>query len=358
MTKVNARKKVYLGMSGGVDSSVSAVLLKQAGYDVTGVFIRVWQPDNGECTWKDERRDAMRVAAHLDIPFVTLDLRDAYKKGVVDYMIAEYKAGRTPNPDVMCNREVKFGAFWDWAKKEGADYIATGHYAQVIDGEMLEGVDTNKDQSYFLWTLCKDELKHVLFPVGHLQKSEVRKIGEKAKIPVFDKKDSQGVCFIGHIDMKEFLKGYIQTTPGNVIDTEGKIIGSHEGALLYTIGERHGFTIFKQNTDQKRLYIIEKNIEKNTLTVSDSVQAEDTDVRIDSSNAKITVTNVVLRENIENLNNLECRTRYRQKRIPIKSVEKTSNGLTVRLTEPQLVSPGQSLVFYAGNKCLGGGVIN
>ena len=178
MNKVNAGKKVFLGMSGGVDSSVSAVLLKQAGYDVTGVFIRVWQPEGGECTWKDERRDAMRVAAHLNIPFVTLDLRDAYKKGVVDYMISAYKAGKTPNPDVMCNREVKFGAFWDWAKKQGADYIATGHYAQVINGDMLEGADTNKDQSYFLWTLQKEELAHVLFPVGHLQKSEVRTIGE------------------------------------------------------------------------------------------------------------------------------------------------------------------------------------
>lgn len=358
MTKVNARKKVYLGMSGGVDSSVSAVLLKQADYDVTGVFIRVWQPDNGECTWKDERRDAMRVAAHLDIPFITLDLRDAYKKGVVDYMIAEYKAGRTPNPDVMCNREVKFGAFWDWAKQNEADYIATGHYAQVVEGEMLEGADTNKDQSYFLWTLSKDELEHVLFPVGHLQKSEVRKIGEKAKIPVFDKKDSQGVCFIGHIDMKEFLKGYIETTPGNVIDMDGKVIGSHEGALLYTIGERHGFTIFKQNTDQKRLYIIEKNIEKNTLKVSGEVQAKDTDVQTNTAATEINLTNTVLRDDITNYSNLECRTRYRQKRIPVKSIKKNEKGLTVTLTDHQLVSAGQSLVFYADSKCLGGGVIN
>lgn len=357
MNKVNAGKKVFLGMSGGVDSSVSAVLLKQAGYDVTGVFIRVWQPEGGECTWKDERRDAMRVAAHLNIPFVTLDLRDAYKKGVVDYMISEYKAGKTPNPDVMCNREVKFGAFWDWAKKQGADYIATGHYAQVINGDMLEGADTNKDQSYFLWTLQKEELAHVLFPVGHLQKSEVRTIGEKAKIPVFDKKDSQGVCFIGHIDMKEFLKGYIHTTPGNVLDIDGNIIGSHEGALLYTIGERHGFTIFKQLTDQKRLYVVAKDIEHNTLTVSGEVRAEDTDVSTDSSTPEISITQVVPRTDITNVSNLECRTRYRQKRIPVETVTKTAQGLTVTLTERQLVSSGQSLVFYSGAKCIGGGVI-
>jgi len=182
--------KVFVGMSGGVDSSVSAYLLKKAGHEVTGVFIRVWQPEGGECTWKDERRDAMRVCAHLDIPFVTLDLRDAYKKGVVDYMIAEYKAGRTPNPDVMCNRQVKFGAFWQWATDQGADHIATGHYAQVKDGQLYEGADKNKDQSYFLWTLQKEELNHIMFPVGHLQKGEVRVIAEKAKLPVFDKKDS------------------------------------------------------------------------------------------------------------------------------------------------------------------------
>ena len=199
--EMKTRKKAYIGLSGGVDSSVSALLLQKAGYDVTGVFIRVWQPENGECTWKDERRDAMRVAAHLHMPFVTLDLRKEYKEGVVDYMIEEYKNGRTPNPDVMCNRQVKFGAFWDWAKAQGADHIATGHYARIANGNMLEGNDKNKDQSYFLWTLESEELNHILFPVGHLQKSEVRRIAEKNDLPIFDKKDSQGVCFIGHIDI-------------------------------------------------------------------------------------------------------------------------------------------------------------
>lgn len=350
-------------MSGGVDSSVSAILLKQAGYDVTGVFIRVWQPEGGACTWKDERRDAMRVAAHLDIPFITLDLRDAYKKGVVDYMISEYKAGRTPNPDVMCNREVKFGAFWDWAKIQGADYIATGHYAQIKDGDMYEGADTAKDQSYFLWTLKKEELQHILFPVGHLQKSEVRRIAEKYAIPVFDKKDSQGVCFIGHIDMKEFLKGYIETHQGDVLDADGNVVGTHEGALLYTIGERHGFTIFKQKTDQKRLYVIAKDITHNTITVSDEVLAEDTDVRTEKANTQIHMTHVVLRTDIEKLKHLECRTRYRQRRIPIQEVRKRNHDmagteLTVVLTESQLVSSGQSIVLYDGGVCVGGGVIN
>lgn len=349
--------KVFVGMSGGVDSSVSAYLLKKAGHEVTGVFIRVWQPEGGECTWKDERRDAMRVCAHLDIPFVTLDLRDAYKKGVVDYMIAEYKAGRTPNPDVMCNRQVKFGAFWQWAKEQGADYIATGHYAQVKDGQLLEGADALKDQSYFLWTLQKEELNHIMFPVGHLQKGEVRAIAEKAKLPVFDKKDSQGVCFIGHIDMKEFLKGYIDTVSGDVLDVDGQVIGSHEGALLYTIGERHGFTIFKQKTNQKRLYIVAKDIQKNTLTVSDVVSAEDTDIKSGESKTDVKIQQIVLRDNVEHTDNLECRIRYRQKRIPVQTVQKIDEGLLITLSQNQLVSSGQSMVFYRGNVCVGGGVI-
>lgn len=346
-------------MSGGVDSSVSALLLQKAGYEVTGVFIRVWQPEGGLCTWKDERRDAMRVCAHLHIPFVTLDLRDAYKTGVVDYMIQEYVNGKTPNPDVMCNRQVKFGAFYQWAKEQGADYIATGHYAQSVGGNMLEGEDKNKDQSYFLWTLLKSELEHILFPVGHLQKAEVRKLAEHADLPVFDKKDSQGVCFIGHIDMKEFLKGYIETTVGDVLDTDGTVIGQHEGALLYTLGERHGFRLFKQQTDQVRMYIIAKDIIKNTLTVSSDL--------LDTTHQKTTVstvTHTVLRESFEEIQNrakagtLECRMRYRQKRVPISSIEQKGDTLTVTLTENHLVSSGQSMVFYSGNLCLGGGVMN
>ncbi len=361
------KKKVFLGMSGGVDSSASALLLLKAGYDVTGVFIRVWQPENSACTWKDERRDAMRVAAHLHIPFVTLDLRKEYKEGVVDYMISEYKAGRTPNPDVMCNRQVKFGAFWKWAKEMGADYIATGHYAQVVNGQMLEGADTNKDQSYFLWTLEKEELQHVLFPVGHLEKKDVRKVAEKGGIPVFDKKDSQGVCFIGHIDMKEFLKGYIETKDGDVLDVEGNVIGSHEGALLYTLGERHGFTVFKQETSQKRMYIVKKDIAHNTLVVSDDIIALDTSLSGYEDKTKVEVEQLVLRDSFENIEkmvkekSLECRTRYRQKRIKIASIdEKNIEGkkvLTVVLTENQLVSSGQSMVFYCGDVCVGGGVM-
>ncbi len=346
----NSSKKVYIGMSGGVDSSVSAYLLKKQGYDVTGVFIRVWQPEGGECTWKEERRDAMRVCAHLDIPFITLDLRDEYKKGVVDYMFREYSLGNVPNPDVMCNREVKFGAFWKWAKEQGADYIATGHYARNIDNQMLEGVDKNKDQSYFLWTLEKEELSHILFPIGHLQKPELRKVAKKAKIPVFDKKDSQGVCFIGHIDMKEFLKEHIDTKPGDVLDKDGNIIGSHDGAVLYAIGERHGFNIFKNKTDQTRLYIIKKDIEKNILVVDIEKKLDE-----DVDNKYITLKNVVLREGVENIK--QCRLRYRQEKVDIKNVIEEGKNLKVELVNPELYSKGQSMVFYDGELCVGGGVM-
>ena len=197
-------KTVFVGVSGGVDSSVSAALLKDQGYSVVGVFIRTWQPDFIECTWRDERRDAMRVCAHLDIPFLECDAEDAYKNGVADYMIEEYKKGNTPNPDVMCNREVKFGVFWKFAKDHGADYIATGHYA-VNNNGLRKSPDASKDQSYFLWTLTQDDLIHVLFPVGHLDKKDVRKLAEKYKLPTATKKDSQGVCFLGPLDMKEFL---------------------------------------------------------------------------------------------------------------------------------------------------------
>ncbi len=266
-------KKVYVGMSGGVDSSVSAAILKEQGYDVTGVFIKVWQPDSTDCGWKDERRDAMRVAAVLDIPFKTFDFSEKYKKEVVDYMISEYKAGRTPNPDVMCNRYVKFGSFLEQAIADGVDYVATGHYAQNIYDdkkgvyEMLEGADSNKDQSYFLWTLTQVDLEHALFPVGGFQKDEVRKLAEKYKLPVFDKKDSQGVCFIGHLDMKEFLKEHISVKKGDVLDTDGNVIGEHDGVELYTEGERHGFKVFVKRTDNEPYYIVKKDLNSNTLTV-------------------------------------------------------------------------------------------
>ncbi|MES2314481.1 MAG: tRNA 2-thiouridine(34) synthase MnmA [Patescibacteria group bacterium] len=368
-------KKVFVGMSGGVDSSVSAALLKQAGHDVTGVFIKVWQPDWIECTWRDERREAMRAAAHLGIPFVTLDLEKEYKEGVIDYMIAEYSAGRTPNPDVMCNREVKFGAFWRWAKEQGAEFVATGHYARVQKNEerrrekgesgifkMLAGTDKNKDQSYFLWTLNQDDLKHVLFPVGHLEKPAVRTLAKKFKLPNAEKKDSQGLCFIGKIDVKDFLAHYIKTETGDVLNEKEEVIGSHNGALLITIGERHGFTIdAKHKTPHdERYYVVSKDVKANTITVSKK------------GNDQLPITNDQkgLQQVIINKVNwtssipvggtlLQARTRYRQplQDIEIISVDKDSAVVEFKMHQ-DTITPGQSLVVYKGEECVGGGVIS
>ena len=355
------RKRVWVGMSGGVDSSVSAYLLKKAGYDVTGVFIKVWQPENGECTWKDERRDAMRVAAVLDIPFLTFDFSARYKKEVVDYMIDEYKAGKTPNPDVMCNRHIKFGSFLDEAKKQGIDFIATGHYAQNIDGVLVEGQDTNKDQSYFLWTLGPEDLKHVIFPVGHLQKNEVRKIAEKAKLPVFDKKDSQGICFLGHVDMKEFLKEFIETKKGDVLDINGNIIGEHEGALLYTIGERHGFTMHIHAPDSQPQFVVAKDVKKNTLTVGE----------YEGEYKKVTENLLPVEARLRDINWTKgvspdlslpywARSRYRQEKQSCrlqKTADDSEEWKVIFDTPQKNLASGQSLVIYDGKECLGGAII-
>ena len=349
---MNLKKKVYVGMSGGVDSSVSAYLLKEAGYDVTGVFIKVWQPNYIECTWKEDRLDAMRVAATLEIPFLTLDLEKEYKEGVIDYMIEEYRRGRTPNPDVCCNREVKFGAFWKWAKENNADYIATGHYAVTDNKHLLLSQDEEKDQTYFLWKLTEDDLAHVLFPIEQLHKSEVRKIATKAHLPVATKKDSQGLCFIGTIDIKEFLKTEIKEKIGDVLNEQGKVIGTHEGVMFYTIGERHGFTITTEGISSKASFIIAKNIEKNTLTVS-------------HHKPEIAIGDEFFVEMVSFVNKSfsdkkEClaRGRYRAPLAEIR-LEKVSEikYKVTKLSGELVPTSGQSLVFYDNEKCLGGGVI-
>lgn len=360
MKKQAKNKTVFVGVSGGVDSSVSAALLKDQGYNVIGVFMRTWQPDWIECTWRDERRDAMRVCAHLDIPFIELDLEREYKEGVADYMIAEYKRGRTPNPDVMCNREVKFGGFLRWSLDHGADYIATGHYVdrRVLENGnivMLRGNDSNKDQSYFLWTLEQEQLKHVLFPVGDIPKSRVRELALKYKIPVATKKDSQGICFIGEIDMKDFLRHYIDEQPGNVLNTSGDVIGIHNGNLFYTIGERHGFTIIEKGTDDKPYYVTAKSIEHNTITVSqgiENVKNSSTEVSLEM----ITDNQSILKKNME----IEAQIRYRGevKRVKIISYDKVKKTMIVSFVESDAtLASGQSVVFYNGKICLGGGII-
>lgn len=340
-------KKVYIGMSGGVDSSVSAALLKKEGYEVIGVFIKVWQPDWITCTWKEDRLDAMRVAAKLDIPFITLDLEKEYKEEVVDYMINEYKAGRTPNPDVMCNRSVKFGGFYNWAMKQGADFVATGHYARSESGKLIAGNDKNKDQSYFLWTLTKEQIARTLFPVGNIEKPEVRKLAKKFDLPNADKKDSQGLCFIGKIDIKDFLSHYIESKKGNVLNEKGEIIGEHDGAFYFTIGERHGYTITNKTPNDKPYYVISKDIVNNTITVANEIK---------SNNRLATLSNINWNQGKALINkNLKARSRYRASLQDIKFI----NENTIEFAEPQAtLSSGQSLVFYDGDICLGGGIID
>lgn len=367
-------QRVFVGLSGGVDSAVSAALLREWGYKVTGVFIKAWTPPGYACTWREDRRSAMRVAAILNIPFITLDLEEGYKKGVVDYMIEGYKKGRTPNPDVMCNREIKFGAFLIWAEGKGADFIATGHYARRIDGsekivdsrkindlnyELVEGIDKNKDQSYFLWTLRQDQLKHILFPVGHLQKEKVRRLAQKFGLPQATRKDSQGLCFLGQVDMKEFLSKYINTKRGEVLNMSGEVIGHHGGAVFFTIGERHGFTITLKTPNEDPLYVVSKDIVKNTITVAAKNLRPKT---VDHTEVWLENVNWVGGE-FPKKTSLFCRLRYRQEKIRC-SIEEIDQKVKVILKESQYVSSGQSLVFYLpedrameGEICLGGGVI-
>ena len=343
-------KKVLVGISGGVDSSVAAILLKKQGYQVEGVFAKVWQPDFIECTWRDEMKDAMRICAKLDIPFHFLDLEKEYEEHVAQYMITEYQNGRTPNPDVMCNTHIKFGFMYEYAMKNGFEYVATGHYAQNKGGQLHRGLDENKDQSYFLWNVSKEKYKHILFPVGELKKSEVRSIAKKNNLFTSEKKDSQGLCFIGPVDMKSFLKKLIKTEPGSVINDEGTIIGEHEGSVLYTIGERHGFRIFSEykKTDDPVLYVVDKNLNKNTITVSKNLRIIE----------RVVLANSNLFAEISNSKEVQVQFRYRQK--PITALLETREGL-LQLglnSKSESIAIGQSVVFYEGTKCLGGAIVD
>lgn len=352
---MKSRQTVFVGLSGGVDSSVAALRLKKQGYDVVGVFIKVWHPDFMVCNWEAERLDAMRVAAHLEIPFLTCDAEAAYRDEVAHYFIEEYKAGRTPNPDVLCNKEVKFGAFLNFAKERSADFIATGHYVQRLDsGEVAElhrGVDSNKDQSYFLWSLSLQQLQFALFPVGNSEKSIIRDEAAKAGIPTATKKDSQGVCFLGHIDIREFLSHYTDLQAGSVLDASGTVIGSHSGALIYTLGQRHGFTLTNNNTDRAGMYVVARDIEKNTITVSEEKLTT-------KQSSSFTLAQVMLRRKILEGDLLEAQFRYRQSPFKIKILSVTDNALTLEtLEEVEMPAAGQSCVIYDGSNCLGGGIL-
>lgn len=350
------REKVFVGMSGGVDSSLAAALLAKRDFQVVGVFIKVWEPDSSlwkrECTSREDRLDAMRVATALGIEFRTVDLSKEYEKEVIKYMIDEYKKGRTPNPDVMCNRKIKFGAFLQYAVKEGVDCVATGHYARIKEGVLLKGADRNKDQSYFLWTLKENDLKRIIFPIGHLKKEKVRKMAKERGLFTADKKDSQGLCFIGQLDLKEFLKKKIKPREGAILNEKGEIIGKHNGAFFYTLGERHGFEIKKEHQSSRPFYVIAKEIKKNTITVSpEPLQSSGAVTEV-----KLEKTNWVSSKPIEG-KKYQGMIRYRQTPQNLRLEVLPGNKARVIFEDKQIAPFGQSLVVYDEDKCLGGGII-
>lgn len=332
--------KVFVGLSGGVDSAVSAYLLKKEGHDVTGVFIKGWEPDFLPCTGTEDRLSAMRVAAHLGIPFKTYDLSEEYKKSVVDYFVAEYKAGRTPNPDVMCNRTIKFGAMWERAKKEGAQYIATGHYADTNGSVLRTSKDASKDQTYFLWTLTKDDLSHTLFPLGKLKKTEVRRLAEKARLPNATRPDSQGLCFLGHVDMQAFLKRYIPTEKGNIVNADGDVLGTHDGAWFYTLGQH--VTV----SGATRLFVVKKR-------GNDLIVAEKAEPDVEATSILLTGLSFTTGEPPKGM--IQAQFRYHG---PLVRAELTDGVLHTE--KPVLVAPGQSAVLYdrQGVMCYGGGIVS
>jgi len=373
--KSQGNKIVYVAMSGGVDSSVAAALLKKQGFDVTGVYMRPWQPWPGLCMWQGDREDALRAASVLGIPIKTWDFSQEYKKEVGDYMIREYRAGRTPNPDVMCNKEIKFGLFLKKALKEGTDYIATGHYvrvktrrgpaapypqgapksapwgspSRVTPFSLYMAKDKNKDQSYFLWTLTQKQLKYCLFPIGEYIKPEVRKMAKKFGLPNHDKKDSQGVCFIGPLDMKEFLKKYIKSKSGKIIDQDSKMVGQHDGAYYYTIGQRHGLNI---GNGQGPYYVTGKNLKKNIVYVGKEKDLGGGEAKI--SNISWINPTWKLNFQVKKKAKVDVKIRYRnesEKAILFK------NGQLKFLKPIRAITPGQSAVFYRDEEMLGGGII-
>lgn len=343
-------KTVFVGMSGGVDSSVSAALLKQQGYNVVGVYMKNWTEDfpGTPCTWQEDFQDAKRVAVQLGIDLKVYDFQKEYKQKVVDYMIAEYKAGHTPNPDVMCNQEVKFKLFLETALEDGADLIATGHYANTKDGKLCMAKDANKDQTYFLYRVTEDALRKTLFPLGDYTKPEVRALAKKFGLVTATKKESMGICFVGKVGIKDFLSQYVKTRPGKIINDNGTKVGEHEGAIFYTIGQRHGLEV----GGGLPFYVVGKDMKKNEVYVTTDLS----DKRL--WHKEITLADVHWINKPAKLNTLSIRTRHRAPLIKCELIKQTKDTLRVKLfDEIRAITPGQSAVLYAGKKCIGGGII-
>ena len=345
-------KKVFVGMSGGVDSSVTAALLMRQGYDITGVYMKNWSQDlpGFNCPWKEDYQDAKRVAVQLGIPFKMYDFEKEYRDRVVDYMLEGYKAGLTPNPDIMCNQEVKFKLFLNAALADGADMIATGHYARSKDGQLLTGVDTNKDQSYFLYRVTSDALSKSLMPIGDFEKPQIREIAKELGLATAEKKDSQGICFVGKVGIKEFLQQFVTTEPGRIMDQFGHDIGEHDGALFYTIGQRHGLNV----GGGLPYYVVGKDMDKNEVYVTTDLQ----DDRLWKQSLQLTGLHWI-NEAPQSDKQYSVRTRYRAPLVAIKNLTfQDKDHVTIELSEEvRAITPGQSAVIYEGERVVGGGIV-
>lgn len=338
-------KTVFLGMSGGVDSSVAALLLKEQGFKVVGVYMKNWSKDlpGMKCPWAEDLADAKRVAVKLDLDFMVFDFEKEYKEKVVDYMLAEFKAGRTPNPDIMCNEEIKFKLFYEESLKRGADFIATGHYAKSYDGKLMLAADENKDQTYFLYRISKEAVSRTLFPLADLKKPEVKKLAAEAGLANAYKKESMGVCFVGEVGMKDFLREYIDLKPGEIREKEtGEVLGFHDGAVFYTVGQRHGLYV----GGGLPYYVVEKDLEKNIVYVSKNLNAADLWTK------EIELENLFFREKPTD-GEVLVRLRHRAPLIPAKF----ENGKLIFEEEVKRVASGQSAVIYQDEVCLGGGIV-
>lgn len=355
MTKEQTR--VVVGMSGGVDSSVSALLLKEQGYDVIGVFMKNWDDtdETGFCTATEDYEDVIAVCEQIGIPYYSVNFEKEYWDNVFEYFLDEYRKGRTPNPDVMCNKEIKFKAFLDYALQLDADYVAMGHYAQVERREngvaMLRGADHNKDQTYFLNQLTQEQLERTMFPLGHLQKSEVRAIAERAGLATAKKKDSTGICFIGERNFKDFLGEYLPSQPGEMQTLDGEVMGTHDGLMYYTLGQRHGLGIGGAG---EPWFAIGKKLDENVLLVGQGFHHE----ALYSHELHAVDVNWMTPRELPETFTCTAKFRYRQPDTGV-TVTRDGDRAVVVFDEPvRAITPGQAVVFYDGDECLGGGTID